>query len=142
MAKTKLLLPNKKIFSTTIKVRITDINYGNHIGNDSFVGILHEARLQWLVANNYTELNIGNAGIIMAALAVEFKNEGFYKDEITVDLYCGDVTTVSFELYYQLKTIRNGNEIVLANAKTDMVCFDYEKRKLAALPNEFVAIMS
>jgi acyl-CoA thioester hydrolase len=142
MAKIKLILPNKKIFSTTIKVRITDINYGNHIGNDSFVGIVHEARLQWLVQNNYSELNIGNAGLIMAALAVEFKAEGFYKDEIVVDIFCGDITTAGFELYYQLTTKRGDKEIILANAKTDMVCFDYEKRKVTALPEEFVAILT
>jgi acyl-CoA thioester hydrolase len=141
MAKIKLILPRKKIFSTNIKVRITDVNYGNHVGNDAFVGILHEARLQWLVKNNYTELNIGNAGLIMAALAVEFKSESFYKDEIVVELFCGDITTISFELYYQLKTIRNNKEIILANAKTDMVCFDYGKRKVTAIPEDFLTLL-
>lgn len=141
MAKTKLLLPDKKLFSTLIKVRISDINYGNHVGNDAFVSILHEARLQWLIKNNYTELDIGNAGLIMAALTVEFKSEAFYKDEIIVEVFCGDVTSASFELYYQLKTIRNNEEITLANAKTDMVCFDYEKRKVTALPTLFIQIL-
>jgi acyl-CoA thioesterase FadM len=141
MAKTKLLVPNKKIFSTSIKVRITDINYGNHLGNDAIAGILHEARLQWLLQNNFTELNIGYAGLIMAALSIEFKNEGFYGDEIIAEVFCGDITSVSFELYYQLKTKREGKEIVLAIAKTDMVCFDYEKKKVTPLPSLFLQIL-
>jgi acyl-CoA thioesterase FadM len=51
MARVKLLIPERKIFSTEIAVRITDINYGNHVGNDAFVRILHEARVQWLTNN-------------------------------------------------------------------------------------------
>ena len=46
MARIKLLMPEQKIFSTDIAVRITDINYGNHVGNDAFVRLIHEARVQ------------------------------------------------------------------------------------------------
>jgi acyl-CoA thioester hydrolase len=52
MAKLNLQLPTTLIFSTKINVRISDINYGNHVGNDSFVSILHEARVQWLKQHN------------------------------------------------------------------------------------------
>ena len=74
MARIKIELPENSIASFTIPVRITDINYGNHVGNDSFVAIIHEARMQWLKQYGYTELQVEAVGLIMSDLAVEFQN--------------------------------------------------------------------
>ena len=63
MSRVKLLIPENKIFTTNIEVRITDINYGNHVGNDAFIRLIHEARVQWLTAEDYTELNIEGASL-------------------------------------------------------------------------------
>ena len=46
MARIKLEMPEQFMGSFQVPVRITDINYGNHLGNDAFVSILHEARMQ------------------------------------------------------------------------------------------------
>ena len=78
MPRIKLNIPDNTLATLAIPVRITDINYGNHLGNDAFVSIIHEARMQWLHQHGYTELNIEGAGLILADLAVEFRNEGFY----------------------------------------------------------------
>ena len=48
MARIKLTLPENFNFSTNIEVRITDINYGGHLGNDSVLEIIHEARIRML----------------------------------------------------------------------------------------------
>lgn len=141
MARLKLNLPNNHIFETTIAVRINDINYGNHVGNDAFVSMLHEARVQWLKANNFTELNIEGVGLIMSALAVEYKNESFYGDKILVEIFCGDITKVAFELYYQLSTQKNNEKIILVNAKTEMVCYEYTAKKVAAVPKCLLQIL-
>ena len=104
MARIKLTLPEHKIFTTKIAVRITDINYGNHLGNDALVSILHEARMQWLTSLNYTELNIENAALIMADLAVEYKSESYYGDVFLIDIFIGEITKVSFEIFYNIYT--------------------------------------
>ncbi len=136
MARIKLQLPTQPLFETTIPVRITDINYGNHLGNDALVGLLHEARVLWLTSLRYTELDIEGVGIIMSDLAVEYKNEAFYGDNIFIKLFIGETTSVSFELYYALF---NQHHKEIAKAKTGMVCFDYNSRKIAPLPAGFIA---
>jgi acyl-CoA thioester hydrolase len=141
MARVKLTIPENKIFTTIIPVRITDINYGNHVGNDALVSIVHEARMQWLSANNYTELNIDGAALIMADLAVEYKAESFYGDTLNVVISIGEITKISFEIFYEITTTRNDKKIVIANAKTGMVCFDYEARKVISIPEEFCQII-
>ncbi len=138
MARVKLIIPKDKIFTTDIAVRITDINYGNHVGNDALVSIVHEARMQWLLANNFTELNIGGAALIMADLAVEYKAESFYGDLLNVVISIGEMTKISFEIFYEITTARDNKKILIANAKTGMVCFNYINKKIVNIPKLFL----
>jgi acyl-CoA thioester hydrolase len=141
MARIKLDIPEKMIGSFKVPVRITDVNYGNHVGNDAFVSIIHEARMQWLRQYDYTELNIETVGLIMSDLVVEFKHEAFYGDQVNVKLFVGELSRVAFELYYQLYATRNGESILLANAKTGMICYDYASKKVAMIPDQLKKLL-
>ena len=55
MRRIKLELPEHFSFLTQIPIRITDINYGGHAGNDSILAMLHEARIQVLQQFAYNE---------------------------------------------------------------------------------------
>lgn len=135
MARVKITIPEKWLFDCTIPVRIADINYGQHLGNDALVSMLHEARVQWLQALNYSELNIEGAGLIMADLAVIYKNESFYGDLLLFKLYLGETSAVSFELVYEVINLQQKQ---IAIAKTGMVCFNYALKKVSELPLPFL----
>jgi len=141
MARLKISLPEKLLSTFQIPIRITDINYGNHVGNNSIVEIIHEARVQFLKQNNFTELNVGGPGLIMSELLAEFKNESFYDDPLKVEVFAGEITPTSFELFYSLIVERNGNSLIIANAKTTMVCFDYQHKKVASVPIKLKEIL-
>ncbi len=141
MARIKLEIPERTIGSFQVPVRITDINYGNHVGNDAFVGIIHEARMQWLSQYGYTELKIEGIGLIMSDLVVEFKNESFYGDMVEVKLSVEDISRAGFDLYYQLFAIRTNGPVLLANAKTGMICYDYDTKKVAMMPEQLRVIL-
>ena len=132
MARIKIELPGKCIASFQIPVRITDINYGNHVGNDSLVAIIHEARMQFLQQYNYTEMDVAGISLIMNDRSVEFKSEAFSKDILEVSLFTGEIFKVGFEFFYSLSAIRGQSSILIAKAKTGMVCFDYEEKKINA----------
>ena len=132
MARIKLSLPGTFNFSTQILVRISDINYGNHVGNDAILSIIHEARMQYLNSVGFTELQFAGVGLIMSDVAIEFKAEAFYGDVLKASVTAGDFSKVGFDLYYKLE--RSSDNAVVAVAKTGMVCFDYEKRKVVAVP--------
>ena len=141
MARIKIDIPDKIIGTFFIPVRIADINYGNHVGNDAFVSIIHEARMQWLKQYDYTELKIEGIGLIMSDLVLEFKSESFYGDVVEVKLGVADITRVGFDLYYQLFVKRDNENILIANAKTGMVCYNYEAKKVSAIPEKLLAIL-
>ena len=137
MPRIKILTPNKKVGKAEIPVRITDINYGKHLGNDSLISIIHESRVQWLAGFGYTELKIEGASIIMNELAVNYLNESFYGDVLSIEISVGEIGTSNFELFYNVTTTRNNGYINIAKAKTGIVFFDYELKKVIAIPAAF-----
>src|SRR5437764_11485310 len=102
MARIKLTLPEQFPFSTNIPIRITDLNYGAHVGNDTILTLMHEARVQFLKSLDYEELNIAGVGLIMSDAAIEFKREVFYGTLLKAYVAAGDFTRVGFDLYYKL----------------------------------------
>lgn len=142
MSRVKIEFPEKffdKIYS--IPVRIIDINYGNHLGNHSLVGIIQEARMLFLQQHNFTELEVNGTGLIMADLAVEFKNESFYGDIIQIKLAAVINSKVNFDFYYKIFVLKNDVEILIAKAKTGMVCYNYAIKKVASIPDELKRIL-
>lgn len=137
MARIKIELPEYFIFETSIEVRVTDLNYGNHLGNNALLGLMHEARIRFLRHYDIRdEKKVFGVGLIMSDTAIEYKAEGFLGDVLKVKIAVGDFSRVGFDIFYQF-TKADGS--ILANAKTGMVCFDYETRKVTACPMELIA---
>lgn len=134
MSRTKIELPATFPFSTTIPVRITDLNYGNHVGNDTVLTYIHEARIRFLNSRGFSELNLAGAGLIMSDAIIEFKNELFYGDEIIASVAVGEFHWVNFDIYYKLEKKHDGILVLAAIAKTGMVCYDYQKKKVVSVP--------
>ena len=134
MPRIKIDLPDQFTFSTVIDIRITDINYGGHVGNDTILSIIHEARTRFLKNYGYTELNLDGPGLIMSDAGVEFKNELFYGESVIVSVTVSEFTKAAFEIYYKLEKKKEEATVVVAIAKTGMVCYDYQKRKIAPIP--------
>ena len=136
MPRIKLELPQTFSFSTQISVRITDLNYGGHLGNDAVLSLLHEARMQFFTHGGYTELDFAGVGLIMADVAIEFKAEAFYGEVLNIYVTAADFSRVGFDVYYKL--VKDENETVVALAKTGMICFDYTRKKVVSVPQEAV----
>ena len=136
-SRVRIELPTSWLFSVDLPVRITDINYGHHVGNDTIVALIHDARFRWLHQYGWTELDVDGVGLIMADVAVRFKAEAGFGDTIRVQLAVSESTVVGFGLVYLLTRVTDGAEI--ARATTGLVFFDYGKRSLARMPPGFLA---
>ena len=136
MARIKIELPASFHFSVSIAVRITDINYGGHVGNDSILSLIHEARMMFLHGMGYSETELEGAGLIMADVGIEFKSELFYGDQVIVSVVCSDFSKAGFDMYYKLEKDTPDGRKPVALAKTGMVCFDYAKKKISMLPQQ------
>lgn len=136
MARVKIAIPDRFSFCTSMEVRVTDLNYGAHLGNDALLGMLHEARLRffkWLGFDSELDGFDGN-GIIMADAALTYKSEAFLGDQLKVEVACDDVSRVGFDVVYRVTHKDNGKEVAIG--KTGIIYFDYTFRKVLPLSEE------
>ncbi len=135
MARTRLDLPQKFHFATELVIRVGDINYGGHLGNDAVLSLIHEARVRFLKEHSYTEQDIEGVGIIMADAVVVYRSEGFHGDILTVEVEVRDIQNAGCDFYYRLANRETGAEV--ARAKTGIVFYDYAVKKTVRVPEGF-----
>lgn len=135
MARIKLELPQALPFQTKISIRVTDLNYGDHLGNDALLGLIHEARVRFLRSLGYSEKDVEGVGLLMADCAIVYTAQGLLGEEITFQVGVGDWSRVGCDLFY-LMIKADGTE--LARAKTGIVFFDYALGKVRPVPPGFL----
>ncbi len=121
-------------FCGSYKVRVGDINYGGHMGNDKALLLFHDARIHFLEERGFSESDIGGPGLIMGDAHVYFKKEVFRGDELKVFIHIEEIRELSFVMHYSVLR----EEVVVVHGHTKMVSFDYEKRRLAKIPAAFL----
>jgi len=123
---------DKYIFSTEIKVRVTDFNYGNHVGNEMMLLYAQQARTEFIKSLGYTELNMEGMGIIVTDAAVIYKAEVNTQTTLRIDIAIEDLTPFGFDYYYKVTNTETNVEV--ASIKTGILCFNYNTRKIGPIP--------
>ena len=142
MERIKIQLPEAFNFSTEIKIRITDLNMGGHVGNDTFLSLLHEARHEFLKALGYGELQFEGYGLIMTDAAIEYKKELGQGDIVKISVVANGFDKYGFDIFYKMEVITAAENILAAKAKTGMLCYDYETKKIMRVPKEAIEKLS
>ena len=130
-------MKTEKIFAGAYTVRVGDINYGGHMGNDKALLLFHDARLYFLGKYDFSESDIGGPGLIMSEAHVFFKKEVFRGDELKVFIHIEELREISFVMHYSIMR----DDIEVMHGSTKLVVFDYEKRSIAKVPEGFIRIM-
>ena len=123
MARIRLEIPERLAFATEVTVRVGDLNYGNHLGNDALLALLHEARLRFLASLGWSEVDIDGQASIMADAAIVYKSQGRLGDRLRIEVGAGDLTGSGFDVLYRVSQVETGALVALA--KTALVLFDY-----------------
>ena len=132
IGRVKITIPELQIYQSEIKVRVCDLNYGGHVGNHVFLDYCHTARMEYFKALNFSELDFSGQSLIMADSSVVYKSEVFFGDILDVNLFIGELNPYGFELIYQM--INKKSLIEVARAKTGLVFFNYDKKKIQKAP--------
>ncbi len=135
MPRVKIKPPEKWLFTCSIQVRVTDLNYGNHLANDKLLAYAHEARIQFLQSKGVSELDFFGTSMIQGDAALMYQSEGFLGDHIQIEVGVDDLSNSSFDLIYQMNNLTTNKPLALV--KTRIVCFNYEERKVTPVPEAF-----
>jgi len=120
-------------FSCELVVRTTDLNYGGHLGNDSLLSLVHEARVAFLATHGLSELDFGGASLILGDTAVVYQAEAYAGERLVFEVAAGEPSRTGFRIFYRVT--RGDDDQVIALVENGMACFDYETRKVASLPS-------
>lgn len=136
MARIKLEMPAIYPFRTELTVRITDINYGGHLGNSNVLALIHEARVRFLKSFGCSEIDVEGFGTIMLDSVVIYKAQAFAGDVLQIEVAAGDFSRLGCDIFYRITKKEGGAEVVLA--KTGIAVFDYANQKRISPPEAFV----
>jgi len=141
MSRIRIELPESFAFATELPVRITDINYGGHMGNDAVLSLLHEARVRFLKHSGFGgEADIDGTGMLMVDVGIVYKREMFHGDALRVEVGVTEVSRAGCEIVYRVTRVGDG--VVTVEAKTGMAFFDYQARKLRRTPERFASVFA
>lgn len=126
----RLDLPQRVLFKLPVVVRVTDMNYGGHLGNDRLLAYAQECRDAWFKSLGFTELDVDGCNTVVADAAIQFLQEGFAGDQLQITLYLGGMHKYGFDLYY---TIHKSDQTELSRMKTG-VLFRSPKDELCSPP--------
>jgi acyl-CoA thioester hydrolase len=134
MSRLDISLPEFISFSTSIPVRIGDINSGHHLDHASMVLIVQEARAQFLSSRGYSEKYDVNSGLgfIIADLSIIYKKQVSYGQRLRIEVAAMDFSQKSFDIVYRLTEEQSGLEV--ARAKTGIVTFHYHRQQVIQVP--------
>jgi len=136
MTRIKLEMPESYPFKTELTVRITDINYGGHLGNAEVLALIHEARVRFLASFGYSEVDVEGYGTIMLDSVIVYKAQAFAGERLEIEVAAADFSRIGCDFFYRLTNKETGAEVALA--KTGVSVFDYEKQKRISPPEAFV----
>ncbi|MEE9452467.1 MAG: thioesterase family protein [Gammaproteobacteria bacterium] len=125
-------------FSTLIPVRITDINYGRHLGHMATIGLCHQARLLFLHHYGFSEMDVEGLGMILLNLSYEFKRESHFNDVLNIHVAIGDYSKSKFTFLYKAINAENGMETM--SSQEEFSFFNYDKGKISRMPPSFIEL--
>jgi acyl-CoA thioesterase FadM len=141
MARLQLIFPEEQYyFSTQLTVRVTDINGANHLGNDSMISMISEARARFLYEFGIRETGSDGIGIIVTDLATTYKAEAHARDQLLFEVGVMDFNSYGGDITFRIS--RPADQTLVAMAKSGFVFFNYQQSKVVPMPEEFKAKFS
>jgi acyl-CoA thioesterase FadM len=135
MARIRIEFLEPTLFTHEIPVRITDLNYGDHLGHDALVSLLHEARARFFRSLGKEESDVDGAGILLVELVVTYLAQVHYGQTLTVEIAAGEIGRSGCALVYRVRDRDRGTDVALA--RTGIVFFDYDRHKVVPMPESF-----
>jgi len=122
-------------FVMPYSVHVSDINYGGHVANSAVLNFFQDGRLKFLAElGPYSEMDIGEGcGIILPEAHVFYRAEMFLHDELAIGVRISEIKRSGFALEYRIER----EAALTAEGSTNLVSFDYQKRKVVRLPEGF-----
>lgn len=121
-------------------VRVTDLNYGNHLGLPQVSCMAHNARLCFLKSLGLSEMDIGGCAVMIVASHIELKAESLHGDMLRFFVSIEIISKTKFQCH--ISVLNPDKDILVATIEDTLVCYDYERKRVVAVPDSFKHLIS
>jgi len=122
---------------TAIQLRFKDGDVMGHVNNANHFTYFELARINYFKEVLAQDVNWNRSGIILAHIAIDYKQPLLITDEVFAYTRCSRLGTKSFDLEYLLTAKTNDEEKTIATSISTLVCFNYEINASISLPDEW-----
>jgi acyl-CoA thioester hydrolase len=125
----------------TLSVRVGDMNYAQHLGHDTLISLLQEARAAALDTLGVSELNIGGYPVVVVELAVQYQAEAHWPDLLDVTTAIPIPAGKGLKVFHRI--VRRGDRRQVATAMLTMLLVNpAEGGKVVPLPGSFLRLLT
>lgn len=138
MARLQLTFPEDQYcYTTLLTVRVTDINAADHLGNDSMISMISEARARFLFEYGVAETERDGTGIIVTDLATVYRAEAHARDQLLFEVGVMDFNKYGGDVIFRVT--RPKDKCTIALAKQGFVFYNYKTAQVVGMPDDFRA---
>src|SRR5438128_729850 len=113
-----------------IEIRFADFDSLGHVNNAAYHTYLEEARIKYFgIVITRSEVDWWQDGMILARMEIDFRKPITGYNHHFVYIRCSRLGTKSFDFNYVMTKEENNSVEAIAEAKSVMVCYDYNKNQ-------------
>jgi len=136
VSRVSIALPETFQFTTELPVLISQVNSGNHLGNDALVSVMNEARVRFTRQQGFLENDVARGlTMVNADLAVVYQSEAHYGEVLVVSIAAVNFHRCGYDFVYRLADKASGRAI--AQGKTAHILIDAVARKPISEPHGY-----
>ncbi|KPQ22891.1 MAG: putative thioesterase [Halomonas sp. HL-48] len=141
MERVQLDFPDAAIIHRhSLSVRVTDMNYGRHLGHDALVSLLHEARIQAFASLELPEWDMHGYPSVVADLAVQYQSEARWPDALLVETAVPSPEGKALTVYQRMIHAESGRPV--ATARINQLLVDTATGRPVAVPASVVEALA
>lgn len=135
MERVKLDFPAEAVIHRhPLTVRVTDMNYGRHLGHDALVSLLHEARIQAFAALDLPEWDMHGHPSVVADLAIQYQSEARWPDPLVIETAVPDPQGKALTIYQRI--YHADSQQIVATARVNQLLIDLATGRPAEVPEQ------
>jgi acyl-CoA thioester hydrolase len=117
-----------------IEIRFVDLDLFGHVNNAHHLTYLEQSRVTYFDRIIGYEYDWSKEGILLAKAEIDYVVPIKFKDKAFVQVRCSRLGNKSLDLSYRIIKIHEDKEILLADATTVLVAFDFVNQQSIQVP--------
>lgn len=119
------------VFETVMRVRSTEVDFGQHLTIESLSLILAEARARFFYTKEIKAVNSDYQGLVVTDVAINFPSVVLTREELLIEMGISSLTEMKATMHFKVSRMHDGS--VVAKASASLCNFDYRNNRMVKM---------